>query len=82
MMQRIAAARRVFKDQGFFGVLYVVLLKLHVQVGNRWLIDRLVRKHNPYTGEVWETLECPHCRSRLERTDEGLLCRQCQDVYV
>ena len=81
-MRKTATAARVFRDQGFAGILHVALSKLRILAGNRRSIDKLIRRHDPYSDDVRETLECPHCQGRLEKTVEGLLCRRCQDVYV
>ncbi len=81
-MQKIATARRILKNQGFTGIIYEVLFKLHVRAGDRWLTDKLIRTHDPYSYDVRETLRCPHCHSHFEKITEGYLCHQCQDVYV
>ena len=81
-MRKTATASRILREHGFIGVIHVALSKLHVRASDRWLIDQRIRKHDPYSDDVRETLECPHCHSRLEKTFEGLLCRQCQDMYV
>jgi hypothetical protein len=81
-MQKIVTARRVFKEKGPAGILYVTLLKLGLPANYPWLTDRLLRRQDPYLVDVREMGTCPHCHSPLEQTADGLLCRQCRDVYV
>jgi hypothetical protein len=81
-MPKIATARQIFKYLGVKGIYYIVLKKLRIQIGETWLTDRLVRPYNlPYIN-IRKTLKCPRCRGLLEKTAEGLICHQCQDVYV
>lgn len=82
MMQKITTAGRILRENGFTGVTRVALMKLHVRAGASWLTERLIRQHNLYSSEVQETLKCPYCYSSLERTEEGLLCGECQDIYI
>jgi len=82
MMSKLAIARRVFRSFGFAGVTYKVFQRMRILVGQDWLKDRLIHRYSPYTYELGETMKCPHCRSILEKENEGLVCHKCEDVFI
>ena len=55
---------------------------MRIRFGQAWLADRLIRRYSPYTCDLVETMECPHCHGCLEKTAEGLSCPMCGDVFI
>ena len=82
MMSKMAVARRVFRSYGFSGVAFKVLVRMRIRFGQAWLADRLMRRYSPYTCDLVETMECPHCHERLEKTAVELSCHRCGDVFI
>jgi hypothetical protein len=72
----------MFRSFGLAGVAYAVLKATNVRAGRTWLASKLARRYDPYAGDIAETMKCLHCSGRLEATAEGLVCQECQNVYV
>jgi hypothetical protein len=82
MMSKLRVAVRVFNSYGLASIAYKLLVRMRIRVGQAWLKHRLIRRHSPYTQDPAKTIKCPHCRGRLEKAVEGLLCRTCGDVFI
>ena len=82
MTSKLRVAVQVFKSYGFAGIAYKVLKRTSIRPGQEWLKHTLIRRHSPYSLDPAKAIRCPHCGGRLEKAAEGMLCHECEDVFV
>ena len=80
--RKLEVAAQVLKKYGLLGVAHKVFGSVGFRMAEGWCLNKLVVRHNPYTGILRERMRCPHCRGLLENNSEGCVCPTCSDIFV